>query len=469
MAEEFYPKNFVDEYKHFITTYILPILGITNNNLEDCTETIDIGNHSNVRTKNCITVFSAFQHDFFMLKDVDVSSDNIGLAHNLVEAFTKVSQYRFDGTSKIQIDYSSGGLRKTNYKYAIQKGICDWCAGTDNVKFYELFEELEKWSVKTYEGKKVTLGFIYDPKAQPLYEESDDRFFNWLDFISDDYAATLTDCIHSVIQLDKNCNYVNHLSITKGNVIPEYTLSHLLPYRFAHIIDTEVYGNRVGVFLLNNGDIILSKQRSIKFIKRNYKWLNFSYEAFSNKIRDKLELFTINDELLQQVYASTLDVSLAHTGGIIAVVSDISSITVPEENAILSPFDNILARPSMLELKEGIKKTEQHKSINDKEIDKRILKRKAILSLVNEHSFQTIDRKLRTELISMDGACIIDPNGRFLAIGAIIQNDSGSSGGGRSAAAKKLSQYGFSIKISTDGYIIQHQINDSWPYMHILT
>ena len=39
------------------------------------------------------------------------------------------------------------------------------------------------------------------------------------------------------------------------------------------------------------------------------------------------------------------------------------------------------------------------------------------------------------------------------SVGSIIQNDKGSSGGGRSAAAKKLSKNGMAIKISTDGYI----------------
>ena len=53
----------------------------------------------------------------------------------------------------------------------------------------------------------------------------------------------------------------------------------------------------------------------------------------------------------------------------------------------------------------------------------------------------------------MDGATILDENGYVISFGAIIQNDSGSSGGGRGAAARKLSYYGLAIKISTDGYI----------------
>lgn len=53
----------------------------------------------------------------------------------------------------------------------------------------------------------------------------------------------------------------------------------------------------------------------------------------------------------------------------------------------------------------------------------------------------------------MDGATILDKNGDVISFGAIIQNDSGSYGGGRGAAARKLSNYGLAIKISTDGYI----------------
>lgn len=56
------------------------------------------------------------------------------------------------------------------------------------------------------------------------------------------------------------------------------------------------------------------------------------------------------------------------------------------------------------------------------------------------------------------GVGIYNVGGMLIYLGmyahaAIIKNDSGSTGGGRGAASKKLSDYGFSIKISTDGYI----------------
>ena len=76
-----------------------------------------------------------------------------------------------------------------------------------------------------------------------------------------------------------------------------------------------------------------------------------------------------------------------------------------------------------------------------------------LYSLVNKKNFIQIDRKLRNELIALDGACIIDQTGRVISFGAIIRNEKGSSEGGRGAAAKSLSQFGMAVKISTDGYI----------------
>ena len=83
------------------------------------------------------------------------------------------------------------------------------------------------------------------------------------------------------------------------------------------------------------------------------------------------------------------------------------------------------------------------------------MKRQIIQKLIGDNKyFGNINRKLRNELVGLDGATIIQKDGQIVAFGAIIQSEKGSSGGGRGAAAKTLSKYkGLSIKISTDGYI----------------
>lgn len=447
----------IEEYKYFLLNYLLPIIGISyNNNLLE----IDDENHHSgtfIRQETNQIIFSAFDRDVFSLQSKQIlSNDAIALGRKIIPAFFSVSRFKMSGSFRARnIDYPSDVIHEENLRHAIQKGVCDWCLGTDNSSFYCLLQILEQWAVQTYEGKKVTFGFIINPNSCASFAK--DYYGTWMDFLKDDYAATLSDCIHSAIELDKECNFSRYLSITDGNSVDAYTLPNLLPYRFAPIIEKYVKGSCVGVFLLNNGDIILSKSRSICLIKRNLKWLNLSYNAFNNALRAKLDSnksFEISDELLQQVYASTLDVSFSHTGGIIAVVAGVSDLLeTRSEKPVLNACDNLLNIQSLEEIESSIKADQSNKGLSNQEINKRLLKRKAIISLVGGKKFSEIDRKLRAELISMDGACILDSKGEVCAFGAIIQNDSGSSGGGRSAAAKKLSYHGMAVKISTDGYM----------------
>ena len=76
-----------------------------------------------------------------------------------------------------------------------------------------------------------------------------------------------------------------------------------------------------------------------------------------------------------------------------------------------------------------------------------------MVKLIVGRKFQELDRKFRQELIAIDGAVVVDYDVKILAVGAIIKIEAGSSGGGRLAAAKTLSNYGISIKISNDGSI----------------
>lgn len=454
-----------EEYQYFLREYLLPIIGISRNNnvqlVSPITQTPQRGREKTyIRQEDNTLFFSNKSIDLCFIKDwpTIVDKDTLAIGEKIIGAFMQVSQYYYNkGQTKTRISYASQTIRTQNYRLAIQKGVCDWVSYR-NEAFYELLQNFEEWSVRTYEGKKVTYGFIFDPHASSTLPEN--SYGKWLDFVSDDYSATLTDCIHSVIRLDSNCNFSEYISLTEDHKFKPLDLSSKLPYRFAQIIQTYVVDDCIGVFLLSNGDIILSKNQKIQLIKRNLQWLNFSYDAFANTIDAKAKSLSGIRALLPQIYASTLDVSFAHTGGIIAVITDASKL-----GGILSQCDNLLNGLSLEEIGDILKREEEKKKPSVAEspteeekgfspdIKKRLFKRAVIQSLIQDQPFKMIDRKLRTELISMDGACILSQDGRICSVGAIIQNDSGSSGGGRSAAAKKLSNFGLAIKISTDGYI----------------
>ena len=450
-------KNAALEFRYFITNHLLNLLGINNNNIERHSGTFKNGF---IVQEDDYIYFSTNIETPYKLKYVrKLTDDNLNLAKNVIISFFKVSEYKMDQNGTAH-QYYSNFQKQTNYELAVQKGICTWIIGKNNEDVEELLNILEKWSVQTYEGKKVTLGFVINPYAASSF---DNTYGSFKDFIKDDFSAVFTDCIQSVIELDEHCEFSRYLSITENNKIDNYSLSKYLPIRFANVIQKYVIDSAVGIFLLNNGDIILSKNQEIRFVKRNLKWLNLSYEAFYNALEDFSQENMIDDSLIEDIYASTLDVSFSHTGGIIAITTSIKSLIDKEKDdfPILHKCDYLGDKASYIDLFQHFKNQNidnertgnKHLVISETEIKKRVLKRNALDSFVQNRSFGELDRKLRCELISLDGACILTTDGSVCSFGAIIKNDSGSSGGGRGAASKKLSRFGMAIKISTDGYI----------------
>lgn len=449
------------EYRFFLQHYLLKLLGISKDN--NIQENTDGYKGQLICQEGEYIFFSTNTETPFKIRYTrTLSEDDISVAKNIIRVFFKVAESKMDeGQKKTPNTYFSDVQKNDNYEFAIQRGLCNWIVGQNNDNVEGLIKILEKWSVQTYEGKKVTLGFVINPYATASFEN--DHFGTFKDFLTDDFAAVFTDCIQSVIELDANCEFCKYLSTTENDIVEAYKLSKYLPVRFSSVIQKYVTGSCVGIFLLNNGDIILSKNQEIRFVKRNLSWLNMSYDAFKNAFGSYLFDSNIDDSLVESIYASTLDVSFSHAGGIIAIADDISFLTKPEKDGfpILHKCDYVLENISYSALEDYFKKqnkdyedsNNRHLIVSEREIHKRILKRKALDKLINGKTFCQIDRKLRSELISLDGACILTSKGEICSFGAIIKNDSGSSGGGRGAASKKLSRFGMAIKISTDGYI----------------
>ena len=452
--------NFCAEYKEFLEEYLFPLLGLVDKKLVCDKLALESGtNVGNIIQEDCTVYFFASGWRLFKL-ELDESEklpdENVRLADRVITTFFALSENKRTGSGK-QNKILNHLHRADVYNTIIEKGICGWIVNhNQNIQIERLFSILEKWSVKTYEGRNVTLGFVIDLDEHSSF---DSRYGDWLSFLDDDVAAVLTDCIHSVIELDRSCNFVKYLSISRDNRFPNNDLSYCIPLRFTQVIQKYVDGkNRVGIFLLNNGDIILAKDKATRFVKRNLRWLNFSYEAFRNALKPFIERYAFdNEELIKSVFASILDVSFSHTGGIIAIVDEPwkKEELNDFETDVLHRCDNLLSGESCFALEQAlmVPETDADAKSKNQETRKRLLKRVVMQKLLGNTDFIHLDRKLRSELVSLDGACILDCKGRVRSFGAIIRSDSGSSGGGRGTAAKKLSSYGMAVKISTDGYI----------------
>lgn len=471
-----------NEIRFIVKTFMFNLLGLSSRNIDDWSDTDN--KHFSKKKE------SMFFENNFIYFHIPFSTDGVKISVSPSYAVInfQIEEQVFSSlirpiTYCIKVPELKTSDRKHIYKNAIEENLIASLLNVkveDTNKVIDLIDKMKLWSLKSYEGKKVPYAFIIDSKAKG------NKNLNYLEFLDSDFSATITDGISSIITLDLNCNFVDYRSVSEENVVvsAEIPDDKCVPLRFAQILVNYVVGNRIGVFLLVNGDILVSKGSEILFVHRNNKWINFSgerYRVMLQSIAHKNSLGILNNELdLSNIFSTVLDVSFSHSGGIIAVVKK----NLFNKDRILSKLDDytntynskISIDEYKAKLQESFKQEylakllsgtnkciseltpEQEKRLK-REFEKRFSKRMAVETLINNGSnnyfhFSSINRKLRAELIGMDGATILDENGFIIAVGAIIQNDKGSSGGGRGAAASKLSSYGgFATKISTDGYI----------------
>jgi len=78
---------------------------------------------------------------------------------------------------------------------------------------------------------------------------------------------------------------------------------------------------------------------------------------------------------------------------------------------------------------------------------------KALDVMLQRRRLQHIDRRIATDLASLDGAVIVDRSGRTLAYGAMTKTAGGARQGARTRAAIAASRQGLAIKVSSDGDI----------------
>ena len=478
--------DYETELKFIINNYLLSLLGISCD-VDSLKEielmTLQERNNSNIYFNENKIIFKSnrISSKGFCIdvstKDDEFKDSYLSKIRVVYEELCKITYNNFNKDNAILNNYSSFAKIICEYDYAVQRGICHWIADDCPEQLEHLLIILEKWSSKTYEGKKVPFAFVINLK-------NTNGSFNYINFLYEEYSATFTDGITSIIELDKNLNFIKYDSLTENNNIIGTNISSS-PYRFAQVIENFTKGNnKVGIVLLTSGDIILIKNTKIELIKRDGYWINFNKDIFvsvvmgvNKKYLEKYGKKLIDSPLLNEIFYTALDVSFSHGGGLIAVIYDKTDLISIKEfkdalnnikegpYGIISFIDDLSAPlPNYNDLYIKSEYFQNHK------IRKRFNKREAIIALADKNNdesnsinFIKLDRKLRAEFVSMDGATILDKEGNIISFGAIIQNDSGSYGGGRGAAARKLSKYGLAIKISTDGYI-EVYIDDEIKY-----
>ncbi len=288
---------------------------------------------------------------------------------------------------------------------------------------YNILTQIEAWAVKTYEGQKKTFGIILCTDS--MLESGDT--FDYIDFLKSDYSATINDGFYSAVELYANGSFKAHKTVNP--IINEQLPS--IPYPFGGFAELCTQ-DKIGVLLTSSGDILIIQDQQLCYTKHNGRWLRGMANKVISKIQEELELDS--QKYAETIYQSIVDVSYSRGGACIGIIKDNE----------LPVRLNEMIRAGLL---------------SDVPEDKKLKALKIMISEVDSNqvrqkSFFELDRALRRELLEFDGAMVLSKGGQIHVIGTIIKLDgSGSEGGGRTAAAMQLSEFGLAIKISQDGYV----------------
>lgn len=332
--------------------------------------------------------------------------------------------------------------------YTIEKAICKAISRNGSKTLLHLIDIMTNWGQRTYEGNKLDFGFIVTAVKAPKSTNPNLLVEN---ILKKDFSALLTDGINTCIELSANGYMLNYLTIpqTKNDALQA-------PYDFLKMANL-CTGAKVGIALIDNGDLLIFKDRALVFARRNNKWLCYSHDEIINKISEKIGEDGL--EIRRAVYLTALDISFTKKGGCLVhinkdetdnVLKHIDEKDILIEKYYLAKNDQKVNLSFFYDAEEQKQQTKSYDEFV-KEADN--IKLVTLSNMIRGRKFQDLDRRMRQDLVSIDGATIIDPTGQIIACGAIIKIEAGSSGGGRLAATKTLAKYGVALKISADGFI----------------
>ena len=333
---------------------------------------------------------------------------------------------------------------------AIEKAICESISSTTATTMLGLITEMETWANRTYEGKRPTFGLIIN---QTDLEEDKEKV-HYSDILNKDFVALLSNGKSSYIEFDKDGYLMGYISLSK---VRTYVTS--APNEFEYIAR---YCNerRIGIALTDTGDLLVFKNRSLMFAKRRGIWNVYSHEEVIQLLSYRSNYSS--KDIRRSIYFTALDCSFSYTGGILIYLNkDMADNALLTINAKDILSEKYFERKKELELDEAGKLYNVATALETKKmydcdyeefLDRnKCFKTLCLRKIIDGKKFHELTRKMREELVGMDGATVIDFDGNIITIGAILKIDAGSNAGGRLAAATTLAKYGVSIKISQDG------------------
>lgn len=286
------------------------------------------------------------------------------------------------------------------------------CSNPDHEsQVLSVIDQFDTWATKLYEGQPISGAVGFTP-ASGTHGVSLGNMW------AEDFAAVLTNGFDTLLVSDYGGIVHGYEALTTPEPM---ALPPFAPHRLAPVAEwTDRTPESIVIVLNRAGEILVIQNGQLVFARRGGDWHFLTHEPVITQMKcphDK--------QVRRAVYASCLDASFARTGACVGIMT--SGDTRMLKTVAPNPDDHVQTGSSV--------------------------KAKLIRGIIGQKRFQELDRRLRHELLAIDGATILDYQGEILTVGAILHIDGGSSGGGRLAAATELGKYGTGIKVSQDGGI----------------
>ena len=354
----------------------------------------------------CTIVFKAEKKDTYRLalrrsQSFDKVKAGTLTESDVVEAFVNVVRRMQIGLQR----WYNADLRAAFPRRVVAKALCK--SKPEEEAVLTAIDQLSEWAGREYEGKPIpaALGFVRDGSKGTV---------GFTDICKEDFSAVLSNGFNTLLTINLDGTVIGHETLPSSPPPRSFA-----PHRMSAIAEW-ASKDRIALTLNRAGEIMIFNNHQLRFTRRGGSWHFLAHSPVLTQMGrpDK-------KEVRQAVYETCLDASFARTGACIGVVT--SGHAGSWKNIVTSPDDYL-----------------------DKPIS---TKAKTIAAMVGSKKFYELDRQLRQELVAIDGATVLDHEGRILAVGAILRIAGGSTGGGRLAAAKALSSLGLGIKVSQEGEI----------------
>ena len=320
----------------------------------------------------------------------------------VIEAFVAVLERMSDELKgPLKADLLSTFQRRVVAEAAAESG--------DGPMLLEVIDQMAHWGTRLYEGAPITSAIGIDPSAQG------DNGLPLSKIARQDFCAVLSNGFDTMLLLDGKLNFAGHSVLA-----PATGVNGFCPWRHSAMAEwTNTGAKRIAVVLNRLGEIMIFRDGKLLFARRSGDWNFLTHDPIIRQMGVPKD-----EEIRKAIYETALDASFARTGACIGVIA----------SGALSKAEEMIAEDDWL-------------------MQRKSDKAKAIALIVNGKKFHRLPRTLRQELVAIDGATVINHEGDVVAVGAILKIKGGSTGGGRTAAAKQLALLGLGVKVSQDGGI----------------